>query len=192
MAAKRIQNAQTNCMKTNTGRKLKLPCCATGDAWNVGDYHADTQSDTAGVVAYDSVVELEHIMERTRFYDHDSTDSSDVRSIGSSLTCDTSAASTEADHGSVSYRTSTQNTSSWATVPSLKSHGKGSGRIHSDDSTVSTGQGPSRFNYTYLGGDVAEPSPLDRWKGTFEPHEDLAYRLERPPARKRSAGKKRH
>ena len=187
------QYAQTSRGKTNNGWESDLRYGRRVDDWKESDCHAETQSSGAGAVACDSLKELEQIMEQTSFYDYSSTTSSDSGSFGSTLAYSTSATSTEVNYGGSAHGpTSTKSSSSWTTVSSLDSHDR-AGERSSSVPTVPAGEGLSRSNYIYLGGEATHPSPLEAWRGTSERHEELAYRLEQPatPAKKRKAGTKR-
>lgn len=194
MTASHNQRAQARASSAqkDSNWKFDFQYTTTGDASYAVVYDADGHDSVAGVVAYESLEELEQTMERTRIYDHEPTYLSDARSTGSTLACSTSAASTDVNRGSLDDTTANRSTASGLTVSSLDTHDRASGYSYSDYPAVPAGQGPSRFNYTSLGGSTTHPNPLEMWTGTYERHELLAYRLEQPPARKHKANKKRH
>lgn len=163
-----------------------------GDSSYVVVYHNDGHGSVAGVVAYESLEELEQTMERTRIHDYDSTSSADARSTGSTLACSTSAASTDVNRGSINDTTANQSTVPGLTASSLDIHDGANGYSNGDHPTAVASQGLSRSDFTSLGGIATHPSPLEMWTGTYERHESIAYRLEQSPVRKHKANKKRH
>jgi hypothetical protein len=186
MKASHNQPVQRKGRKTNTAWESEIQASTKGDAWSATFYVANTHESATGVDACDSVEELEEMMGKTAIPDRDSTTSGE----GESLAPSTSAASTDVNYGSVNVPTSNGSTASWMTLPSLDGHDRGGYNYNYDHyPTVPAGDGPYRYDHARLGGDVSQLSPLEMWKGTYERHEHIAYRLKKP-ARKCKASKK--
>ena len=178
MKASHNPPVETKSMKANATWESDIHASTNMDAWSSLARHSGKYELGGVATTYDSIEELEQIMEQTYLHDHESTISGDIESLAPS----TSAASTDVNHSSVNDPTSDRSTTSWITVPSLDGHDRAGGYnyYYGEYPTIPISDGPYRYDHARLGGDVSKPSPLEIWKDTYERHEHIAYRLEKP------------
>lgn len=196
MAVSRVRQTQGCDAITNGGDDLDFLCNKTMGVWCTGGSQTVVDGPVKGVAAYDSEMslleELEQIALAARSGNTNLTHSGDVTSINSVKTGRRSAAdSIEASHVFVSDA-QTPSPASMVMVSPLERHVRVSQTSREDYHTIPIPREPFQPIHNGFGGEVTHPTPLDRWAGTYERYEWIAYQSHQPPAVKRKTGAKRH